>query len=72
MRGQKKEFLSTKELAKRLGVSESTVKYWLAKYPEIKKFAKVEEKVMRVYYRWFPDAPEKIKEFLREKRGGGY
>ena len=68
---RKETFLSTKEVAKKLGISESTLKYYLAKYPEIKRFAKVEKKVVRVYYRWFPDAPAKIKEFLQKQKGHG-
>ena len=71
MKKKGKEYLSTREVAERLGVSESTMKYWLARYPEIKKLAIIEEKPLRIYYRWPDDAPKKILKILREKRGGG-
>jgi len=68
MSEKQKEFLTTKEVAEKLKVSISTLKYWLARFPEIKQFANIEEKPMRIYYRWYPDAPEKILEFLKKKK----
>ena len=72
MKKKGKEYLSTREVAERLGVSESTLKYWLARCPEIKEIAKIEEKLFRIYYRWPPDAPEKIRRIIRKKRSGGF
>ncbi|HIP91973.1 MAG TPA: hypothetical protein EYH25_00745 [Thermotoga sp.] len=65
---EKKEYLSTREVAKKLGISESTMKFWMAKYPEIKKIPKIEKKIFRIYYRWPLDAPEKIRKILYEKK----
>jgi len=60
----KKNYLSSKEVAKALGISESGFRYYVMKYPEIRKIAIEEKKIRRKYLRWPPDAPERIKKII--------
>jgi len=66
---KKKKFLSTKEVAEALGISESGFRYYLNKYPEVRKIAIEEKKIKRVLLKWPPDAPERIKKII-EGSGG--
>jgi len=66
---KKEKFLSTKEVAEALGISESGLRYYLNKYPEVRRIAIEEKKIKRVLLKWPPDAPERIKKII-EGSGG--
>jgi len=66
MKGRKK-YLSTREVAEALGISESGMRYYMMRYPEIRKIAVEEKKLKRSYLRWPPDAPEKIRRIIEAK-----
>jgi len=66
---KKKGLLSTKQVAEALGISESGLRYYLNKYPEVRKIAIEERKLKRVLLRWPSDAPERIKKII-EGSGG--
>lgn len=65
----KKEFLSTKQVAESLGLTESGLRYYMMRYPEIQEIAIEEKKLRRKYLRWPVDAPERIKKII-EGSGG--
>lgn len=64
----KKEYLSTKQVAESLGLTESGLRYYMMRYPEIREIAIEEKKLRRKYLRWPIDAPERIKKIIE---GGG-
>ncbi len=61
---EKKKHLSTRQVAEALGISESGMRYYMMRYPEIRKLAIEEKKLKRSYLRWPSDAPEKIKKII--------
>jgi len=60
----KKKYLSTKEVAEALGITESGLRYHMIRHPEIRKIAVEERRLKRVILKWPPDAPERIKKII--------
>lgn len=63
---KKKEYLTTGEVAKELGIAAKTLHYYWKLYPEIRKLAIEEKKIRRVFLKWPKDAPQKILKIIRD------